>query len=469
MNENRAPAGPTKRPLTEHHGISWIDDGRRHGRERDQFSIRFAPVVYLAPVVLGGVGIPLGLGLIGSITAIVVGNLLGSLATAACAVMGPRLGIPQVTMGRAAFGYRGNRIPAYLGILLFIGYFSLGTVLGARSLANLTGLPYPPMIVVVAGLSVVIAVFGYDTLQAVGQWLTRVSLVVFGTVSVAVVLHGTGSATASHTAAGRYLTTWLLVCSVVFSYTVSWTVYASDYSRYLPADGRARSMFLWAFGGIFTSATWMMVLGAALTMLAGGDPLAGLGIVLPDPLLKTVLVVLVIGALSHNAVNLYSGAMAGLTCDLPLRRTTVVVAGGAVGCVLSVLLGGAGFQSHFNTFLLMVSYFVMPWLAILLIDFYRTHQGGRRYPEPTVFHDRTGPYRGTRPRALLAFFLGIGASVPFMATDAYTGPIGHMLGGVDISYAASFVVAAVIYELLRKPLATTEPAAVDPARIQQMS
>ncbi|WP_217553668.1 cytosine permease [Streptomyces sp. GbtcB6] len=469
MNENRAPADPAKRPLTEHHGISPIDDNHRHGRERDQFSMRFAPVVYLAPVVLGGAGIPLGLGLTGSITAIVAGNLLGSLATAACAVMGPRLGIPQVTMGRAAFGHRGNYLPAFLGILLFIGYFSLGTVLGARSLATMTGLPYTPMVLVVAGLSVLIAVFGYDALQAVGQWLTRVSLVVFGAVSVAVLLHGTGPAGVPHPASGHYLTTWLLVCSVIFSYTVSWTIYASDYSRYLPANGHAGSMFRWAFGGIFTSATWMMVLGAALTQLAGGDPLAGLGVVLPTPLLKTVLAVLVIGALSHNAVNLYSGAMAGLTCDLPLRRSTVVVAGGAVGCALSVLLGGSDFQSHFNTFLLMVSYFVMPWLAILLIDFYRTHRAGHDYPEPTAFQDRNGPYRGARPRALLAFLLGIAASVPFMATDAYTGPVGHLLGGVDISYAASFIVTAATYGLLRKPHTAAEPSVLDPALTRHAS
>ncbi|MFI0776519.1 purine-cytosine permease family protein [Streptomyces sp. NPDC021212] len=462
MNKNRAPAGRTMRSLTEHHGISRIDDSQRHGRERDQFSMRFAPVVYLAPVMLGGVGIPLGLGLIGSITAIVVGNLLGSLATAACAVMGPRLGIPQVTMSRAAFGHRGNYIPAFLGILLFIGYFSLGTALGARSLANLTGLPFTPMVVVVAALSVLIAVFGYDALQAVGRWLTWVSLVVFGIVSLAVMVSTTEPA-ASPAASGHYATTWLLVCSVIFSYTVSWTIYASDYSRYLPANGRARSMFLWAFGGIFSSATWMMVLGAALTLLANGDPLVGLGLVLPDPLLKLVLVVFVIGALSHNAVNLYSGAMAGLTCDLPLSRSTVCLAGGAVGGALAILLGGANFQSHFNTFLLMVSYFVMPWLAILLIDFYRTHRGGRDYPQPTAFHDRLGPFRGTRPRALLAFFLGIGASVPFMATDVYTGPAGRMLGGVDVSYAASFVVAAVVYELLRKSHAGSASPAKGPA------
>ena len=172
------------------------------------------------------------------------------------------------------------------------------------------------------------------------------------------------------------------MCSVVFSRTVSWTIYACDYSRYLPANGRARSVFLRAFGGIFGSATWTMVLGAALTLMAGGDPLTGLGIVLPDPLLKTV---------------------------------------------LSVLLGGSHFQSHFNTFLLMASYFVIPWPAIPLIDFYRTHRGGRDYPVPAVFQDRTGPYRGIRPRALPAFFPG--ASVPFMATDACTWPTGHLVDG----------------------------------------
>jgi NCS1 family nucleobase:cation symporter-1 len=461
MTGSKAQENRRRRSLTEHHGIRRIEESSRHGRERDQFSMRFAPVVYLAPVVLGGAGIPLGLGLAGSVTAIAVGNLLGSLATAACAVMGPRLGIPQITMSRSAFGYRGNYLPALLGILLFIGYFSVGTVLGATSLASLVGLPSTPMVLLVSGLSVVIAVFGYDTLQAVGTWLTRTSLLVFGAVSVAVAAHGPGPAATARIGAGHYPTTWLLVCTVAFSSTVSWTVYASDYSRYLPADGAARSMFLWAFGGIFTATTWMMVLGAALTTLAGGDPLAGLGAVLPAPLLKLVLAVFVAGALSHNAVNLYSGAMAGLTCNLPLRRTTVVVAGGLIGCGLSLLFGGSDFQSHLDTFLLMVSYFVMPWLAILLIDFYLRHEGGRGYRVLTAFQDKTGPYRGARPRALAAFLIGLAASVPFMATSAFTGPVGRMLGGIDLSYAASFVVAGLVYGALERRTSAREALAGD--------
>jgi NCS1 family nucleobase:cation symporter-1 len=39
----------------------------------------------------------------------------------------------------------------------------------------------------------------------------------------------------------------------------------------------------------------------------------------------------------------------------------------------------------------------------------------------------------------------VAVSVPFMATVLYTGPIGKALGGADISYGVSGIVAGVIY------------------------
>lgn len=56
MRKSSATPAGTTRP--EPDGINHIPDSRRHGRARDQFSMRFSPVVYLAPVVLGGVGAP---------------------------------------------------------------------------------------------------------------------------------------------------------------------------------------------------------------------------------------------------------------------------------------------------------------------------------------------------------------------------------------------------------------------------
>lgn len=452
----------------EKHGIDHIPEDQRHGGPGNQFTIRFAPVVYLAAIVLGGVAIPLGLGLVGTITAIVLGNVLGSLATAACAVMGPRLGMPQILMGRAAYGYRGNYIPAVLTSLLYIGYYTVGTVLGSKALASLFHLPFVPVVIVVAALSILIATYGYNLLHFLGRWITRLSIVVLVIVSFVMIFHGAGPAATAHISGVKYWLVWLLEFTVVFSYTMSWAPYASDYSRYLPVGTSRGRIFGWAFAGLFTATTWMMVLGAALTTVsAKGGVLDALGIVLPGALLKVVLVTLGVSAIPHNSVNLYSFALTSLTWDMPLKRTIAVVTAGVVGCVLAVAFGGGpNFQNYFNDFLFLISYYVMPWLAILCLDFYWKHRGGRDYPEAEAFYRKDGMLGGVKWPGLMSFILGIVVSIPFMATNLYTGPIGHALDAADLSYFVSFVVAGVAYTLTARTatrvVPTTDRAATMP-------
>ena len=430
----------------EQRGIEYIDEQQRYGNPRNQFSVRFSPVIYLAPIVVGGSAIPLGLGLAGSITAIVLGNLLGSICTGACAAMGPRLGMPQLTMGRAAFGYHGNYLPSVLSLLLYIGYFTVGTVLGAQSLAELVGAPYVPVAVLVAAVSTLIAVFGYNLLHLLGRWITWISFVILAAVTVATLLHGTGSGATSALSGAEYWLTWLVEFTVVFGYTMSWAPYASDYSRYLPVTTSQFKTFAWATGGLFAATTWMMLLGAVLlTANPHGDTLSAFGMVLPGPLLKIALILFGLSALPHNAVNIYSNAMTSLTWGLPLRRTLVVILGGAIGCVLAVFFGGANFVANFEAFLFVVTYYVTPWLAILVVDFYWLRRSGRDYGSIENFYKPQGPFKSVNWAGFLAFVLGIAASVPFMATNLYTGPIGHALGGGDISYFVSFAVAGVIY------------------------
>lgn len=444
------------RSLTvEKHGIDHIPEEQRHGGPGNQFTIRFAPVVYLAAIVLGGVSIPLGLGLAGTVTAIVVGNVLGSIATASCAVMGPRLGMPQILMGRAAYGYRGNYIPAALTSLLYIGYYTVGTVLGSKALANLTHLPFVPVVIVVAALSILIATYGYNLLHFLSKWITRLSIVVLVVVSFVMAFHGAGPGAAGHLSGVQYWLVWLLEFTIVFSYTMSWAPYASDYSRYLPVRTGRRKIFGWAFAGLFTATTWMMVLGATLTTVSvKGGVLDALPAVLPGALLQIVLITLGVSAIPHNSVNLYSFALASLTWDMPLRRTLTVVLTGIVGCVLAIAFGsGPNFQDYFNQFLFLISYYIMPWLAILCLDFFWKHRGGRDYPAADAFYRKDGALGGVKWAGLASFLLGIVVSIPFMATNLYVGPIGHALDGADLSYFVSFVVAGVAYAIVAKPAA----------------
>lgn len=441
----------------EKHGIDHIPEDQRHGGPGNQFTIRFAPVVYLAAIVLGGVSIPLGLGLAGTVSAIVIGNILGSIATASCAVMGPRLGMPQILMGRAAYGYRGNYIPAVLTSLLYIGYYTVGTVLGSKALASLFHLPFIPVVIVVAALSILIATYGYNLLHFLGRWITRLSIVVLIVVSFVMIFHGAGPTATGHLSGTKYWLVWLVEFTVVFSYTMSWAPYASDYSRYLPVATSRKKIFGFAFGGLFAATTWMMTLGAALaTVGSKGDVIGALGVVLPVALLKIVLITLGLSAIPHNSVNLYSFALSSLTWDMPLRRTVTVVSAGVVGCVLAAVFGGGpNFQNYFNDFLFLITYYVMPWLAILCLDFFWKHRGGSDYPDPEAFYRSDGVLGGVKWRGLLSFVLGIVVSIPFMATNLYTGPIGHALDGADISYFVSFAVALIAYAITARPVPRT--------------
>jgi NCS1 family nucleobase:cation symporter-1 len=446
------PAGRTL--ALERHGIAHVPTSRRYGNPRNQFTVRFAPVIYLAGIFLGASGGPLGLGFTGSVTAIILANLLGSIITGSCAVMGPRLGMPQLPMGRAPFGYYGNFLPSILSLLIFIGYYSVGTVLGAKSLAGLLNTPYAPTVVVVAVVSIVIGIFGYRILHTMGKIITNVSMVVLTVVSIFLLFHGGGPGTEATASGSDFWLAWFVLFTAVFGYTASWAPYASDYSRYLPENSKPSSTFSAATLGLFTSTTWMMCLGAGLITLApNGDVLDTFSLAMPDWLRYVVLLTLGLSAIPHNSVNLYSGAMATLTCDVKLPQWVTVIIGGVIGMFIALVFGGDQFQSNFLLFLHVVSYYITPWVAVLLVDYFVVQRAGRNSLSFENFYTPAGAFGRINVAGIGAMLAGVVISIPFMANDFYTGPIGSSLDGADVSYFVSGIAAAVIYLVARRRFA----------------
>jgi NCS1 family nucleobase:cation symporter-1 len=446
------PAGRTL--ALERHGIAHVPASRRYGSPRNQFTVRFAPVIYLAGIFLGASGGPLGLGFTGSVTAIILANLLGSIITGSCAVMGPRLGMPQLPMGRAPFGYFGNFLPSILSLLIFIGYYSVGTVLGAKSLAGLLNTPYAPTVVVVAVVSIVIGIFGYRILHTMGKIITNVSMVVLTVVSIFLLFHGGGPGTEATASGSDFWLAWFVLFTAVFGYTASWAPYASDYSRYLPENSKPSSTFSAATLGLFTSTTWMMCLGAGLITLApNGDVLDTFSLAMPDWLRYVVLLTLGLSAIPHNSVNLYSGAMATLTCDVKLPQWVTVIIAGVIGMFIALVFGGDQFQSNFLLFLHVVSYYITPWVAVLLVDYFVVQRAGRNSLPFENFYTPAGAFGRINVAGIGAMLAGVVISIPFMANDFYTGPIGSSLDGADVSYFVSGIAAAVIYLVARRRFA----------------
>jgi NCS1 family nucleobase:cation symporter-1 len=232
---------------------------------------------------------------------------------------------------------------------------------------------------------------------------------------------------------------------VIFSFTASWAPYASDFSRYLAKDTPSRRPFWWSFWGMALGTSWMNLLGVYLGTLAISEGVLPGIRATSNGFADVAYIVLILGGLMTCVINAYSGALSGITWDMPLKRVPAVVFLGVVGTILAIAFGGPKFEPALEKFLFLVAYWVTPWLAIVIIDFWVLNRGARDYPNTSEFYRPNGVFGEIKWEGVLAFVIGIGVSVPFMATTLYVGPIGRSLGGADLSYGVSAIVAGVIY------------------------
>lgn len=251
---------------------------------------------------------------------------------------------------------------------------------------------------------------------------------------------------------------FLLTVGAVVGYSAGWSPYAADYSRYLPRSVSARATGLAAGGGLFLSTTVLMTVGAAsvgAATAAGLDsdnPVANYTGLLPGWLAVLTLVAIAVGAVAANVLNVYSGAMAflALGIDVPLARAraVVAVAFGAVGFVIAlVALGDAA--AGYEAFLLVVVYWVGPWLGVVLTDQWL------RPTDPGLLYDRTHRNHAG-PVALVA---GIVVSVLLFANqELFTGLVPRLLPGIgDVTFLVGLLLSAGLYALLVRRTAVGTP------------
>ncbi len=126
--------------------------------------------------------------------------------------------------------------------------------------------------------------------------------------------------------------------------------------------------------GLFVSVALVAVIGAAsATIVAPKDasPTAAFTGHLPGWLGDLVLLAIILGAISANALNVYSSAISvtslGLRLPAWLGRGMLVVLSGVVGTAAAwASLSDAG--SAYEAFLLVIAYWVGPWLGVVLVE-----------------------------------------------------------------------------------------------------
>jgi NCS1 family nucleobase:cation symporter-1 len=423
----------------ETHGIAPVTENQRYGTPRRLFSVWFAPQVNMTGVFTGALAITLGLGFWLGLLAMVIGTVLGSLVVGYLSTWGPRTGTAQLPAARMAFG-GAVVLPAALQWLSSIAWDGLVGLFGGEALSVLLGIPFWAAVLIVLAVQGVVGFFGYEVIHRLQAVLTVVLLVTFIVFAIKLVGgHEIVTPPAVHGAdlAGAFV----LEVTIALSLSVSWASYASDFSRYLPADSSRLRVFGYTFAGIVVAYTFVQAIGIAAGELVSEQTAEGVRSVMGGGLLGGLaLLVIALASVGSGVMNDYSGSLALQTLGVRVRRpmSSVVVTVLAFGLIL--WLHAADTASRFQNVLLLVSYWIPAFVAVVVVD-WRIRSRGRATVDP----DRELTARPDAVAALVAFVVAYVAAVPFMDTSIYQGPIAVAWHGADVAYFVNFLVALLIY------------------------
>jgi purine-cytosine permease-like protein len=440
--------------LVETRSIDYIPLAERRGRVHHLWPVWFMGDAHLATLATGAISVVGGLDLFWSSLAVIGGCALGTVLMALHCTQGPHLGLPQMIQSRPQFGYIGALLVWIVALFTYIGFNALNQSLAASTLKELVGLPEAPAIIGFGLVAALVAGIGYDVIHATQRVLAYIML-------AALAVYTVGFFTAFDLGAllqpGEFKSTLFLVqFFAAAGYQLSWSIYVSDYSRYLPREVGIRSAFLWTFCGAFIGGTWMMLVGAfagatftdpdiVVALRRSADAMfGGFGLFM--------LASSFFGLITITSLNLYGSSLTLLSVidsvkPIPLGATSRLAS--LMVCLiasLSLSLGTGGNVLHqFEAFLGVLVYLFTPWTAINLADFFFVRKG--RYSIRAMFM-ADGIYGRWNWRGLTAYAVGFTAMVPFFKTELYVGPVARALGGADVSMLVGLPVSAAVYVAL---------------------
>jgi len=401
------------------------------------FWSHFSPNISPSGWIVGIFLIDAGLDFWPALIAIILGNLIGCLAPAFAAVMGPGSGYTQIGTSRYSFGMAGMRMPAILTWAGSVGWDAVNNIPASAAFLTLVlpiGLhvPFWAALLVLCAAQGYASVRGHHVVQALQKYLGYALVVTFGITGVATIVRAGAVVTPPHQFS---LSTFVLGVALVASYNLSWAPYASDYTRYLPRTTSKWRIFLLGFAGLSASAFVIEFLGiltashfkdtTALGVIQGIAQLAG-------PFGPITLIAFIIASITSNSVGLNTGAYSLISAGIRLPRNVSAALTTTVAFVLA-LIGVGRFSSLYESYLLLLGYWIAPWIAIVIVD-WLLRRGDEQLDPGEWRHGAT-------------IFVAVAAAtiVLFSSTDIYTGPVTRWLGGVDIGYFVGFFAAALLY------------------------
>ncbi len=463
---------PGYRPImdtlaVERNGINAIPEGERRGRPSDLFWPWAGSNLSLFGVAFGVYVVGLGLGVVPAIITGAVGYALSFGLVGLVAVAGSRSGVPTMTLGRAPFGYQGNKLPAALSYVSNVGWETVLVTLAAQGGAAILGRVAPGVpattatavcFAVAALVTIAVGVYGHAMIMVVQRYLTY-AFVVLTVIYMVLMAPRLGTALEGGDAGPG---AW--VGGVIFAMTLlglGWVNCGADYSRYLPSASRPSRVALWTTLGGALPPMVLLVFGVLLAggdpELAGaaaGDPVAALAGALPTWFLLPYLLTAIGGFLAGAIMDIYSSGLSMLALGVPIRRHYAVLIDG-----LLMVLGGyyllfvsTSFLATFQAFLAIIGVVMAAWVAVFLVDLWRLRDGGRSYDERLLRPGAPAVNWAGVVSLVAASFVGIG--LISSADPNIAGLVGFLMSddlkagtfaSANIGVVVALVLAGVLY------------------------
>lgn len=431
-------------------GNEFIAEADRHGRPSQLLWTWASPNLEFATIFLGVLAVSyFGMTFWQAVAGIVIGAGLGAVAHSFLSARGPQLGVPQMVIGRLSFGYRGNAVPSTLmAITAGVGWFATNSISAAFALATLFGIAPVWALVLVVIVQTVLAFFGHNLVQAFERWAFPVLAVIFAITAVVIMSKADLGAPAVEGGVGG-VGGFLLTVGATFGYVAGWTPYAADFSRYLPSTVSPARTGLFAAGGLFLASSVLAIVGAAsvtiVTNASSDNPADVFTSSLPGALAAATLLAIAIGAVAANAINVYSAGMAFVTTGVKLpahiARATATVFFGIAGFLVA-WWALADAAASYEAFLLLIAYWVGPWLGVVFADQYLRR--GQRVDGFLYDHSYSN-WPG-----LLSFLIGLVVSfLLFCNQELFVGFVVRAVPDLgDIGFFVGFLLAAGSYLVL---------------------
>ncbi|GAA5894492.1 hypothetical protein JCM6882_004834 [Rhodosporidiobolus microsporus] len=407
-----------------------------------------------------------GMGATDACLTILFFNLLTTLPVAVFSTWGKSTGLRQMMIGRFSFGPWTILFPILLNCLACIGWSTINTIVGASALKAVSAstaheLPEPAGIVIIAVITLAVALFGYRIVHHVERWASVPVWIIFLIMlgQAGRFMHG-GMGGVGEAEAANVLS----FGGTIAGFALGWTSLAADYTVNLHHDTPSWKVFACTYAGLNVPMIFVESLGALMMSTFVDKPswaaeydAHGLGGLLGAPLYgpmggfgRFLLVILALSIVANNIPNVYSFALTfqafGKYMQMIPRFFLCIVC-----TIIYIVLAEAGYNSFeeaFDTLLVILSYWLAIYSCILLEEHYIFRGGNFANYNLERYNDYKNLPVGIA--AALGCGFGIMGAVLGMAQKWVSlCKIGVPQFGGDIGFELAFSFTAVTYPIFR--------------------